>query len=192
VQPRQRLGQWAVADTSQQSESFRRTGTGEPMGERAGRRTRLVLQSRVVWSVGSLYVTVTWRDSTHKIGFTWPRPLRFDYPQEIQSVGHLTTHRNSRTSSLVPASSVARQTGHLLPMHAVCRWWSASSRFVKIRLSSHHLQDCGLLVRLVHTRRAVLLRQNITITTPFTHTHTALPSHSPARPFNKCTDSTLS
>lgn len=46
-------------------------------------------------------------DSTLKFGFTWARPLRFDYPQEIQSAGHLTTHDTSKSSDEPPRASPA-------------------------------------------------------------------------------------
>jgi hypothetical protein len=71
----------------------------EPIGRWAGRRTRIVLQWRVIVRLACLYVTVAWRLSgllgRRFKAENWlhvARGWRFDYPQEIQSAGHLTTN----------------------------------------------------------------------------------------------------
>jgi hypothetical protein len=92
-------------------------------------------------------------DSTLKFGFTWARPLRFDYPQEIQSAGHLTTHDTSKSSDEPPRACLQPATCdlHCSPRRTsvadACRS-SLVVRFLTIHPPSHHLQACGVLVRL--------------------------------------------
>lgn len=109
------------------------------------RRWRLSASSFAVWRLGSLYVTAAWRvgyGAKHKIAFTWAGPLRFDYPQEIQSAGHLTSHDTSKSSD---EPSCLRRARLCAARHAATACRCMPPRGLREDSpsisSSHHLQQ---------------------------------------------------